>query len=223
MSTISPGNALPHVSDHAPRHARSSLKKLRVPARHALTPVTHRPLTHTKHAPQSRVRHMRHATITKQRIRENSSLIIATTRHVASGSRYALTRSPHPIHKLTKKRPRAPLRPGTRATAVSYRHRLQTPLSRRPAPHSPKPPTQGIQRHSHAHATKSAHAQQHVNFYILTNNIHKRPRNSKTPRRKKQTSGKGKQHTREKSPTTHRDRKLHHACQTRPTPAIIAP
>lgn len=70
---------------------------------------------------------MRHATITKQRIRENSSLIIATTRHVASGSRYALTRSPHPIHKLTKKRPRAPLRPGT-AYAIAHArcHRLKT-------------------------------------------------------------------------------------------------
>ena len=130
MSTISPGNALPHVSDHAPRHARSSLKKLRVPARHALTPVTHRPLTHTKHAPQSRVRHMRHATITKQRIRENSSLIIATTRHVASGSRYALTRSPHPIHKLTKKRPRAPLRPGT-AHAIAHHQTKALPAPTR--------------------------------------------------------------------------------------------
>ena len=73
---------------------------------------------------------MRHATITKQRIRENSSLIIATTRHVASGSRYALTRSPHPIHKLTKKRPRAPLRPGT-AYAIAHArcHRLKPSLT----------------------------------------------------------------------------------------------
>lgn len=70
---------------------------------------------------------MRHATITKQRIHKNRRLIIAATRHVASGSRYALTRSPHPIHKLTKKRPRAPLRPGT-AYAIAHArcHRLKT-------------------------------------------------------------------------------------------------
>lgn len=108
----------------------NSIKKLRVPARHSLTPVTHRPLTHTKRAPQHRVRHMRRATITKQRIHKNRRLIITTTRHVTSGSRYALTRSLHTVNKLAKERPHAPQRPGTRATAVSYRHRLQNPLSR---------------------------------------------------------------------------------------------
>lgn len=203
MSTISPGNALPHVSDHAPRHARSSLKKLRVPACHTLTPVTHRPLTHTKHAPQRRVRHMRNATITKQRVSENSRLIIATARHVASGSLHALTRSPHTINKLTKERPRAPLRPGTRATAVSYRHRLQTPLSRRPAPHSPKPPTQGVQRHSHAHATKSAHAQQRVNF-IYSQIIYTNARETPKPHaeRNKQAAKANSTHARNRQPPT---------------------
>lgn len=129
-SIINASGTLPRVSNKTPRHARSSLKKLRVPARHSLTTITHRPLTHTKRAPQHRVRHMRRATITKQRIHKNRRLIITTTRHVTSGSRYALARSLHTVNKLAKERPHAPQRPGTRATAVSYRHRLQNPLSR---------------------------------------------------------------------------------------------
>lgn len=206
---INTSSTLPRVSNNTPRHARSSIKKLRVPARHSLTTITHRPLTHTKRAPQHRISRVRHTAITKQRIHKNRRLIVTTTCHVTSGSRYALTRSLHTVHKLTKERPHAPQRPGPRVTAVSYRHRLPNPLSRHQAPHSPKPPTQGSQRHSHAHATKSAHTQQRVNFYILTNNIHKHPQNAKTTRRKKQTSGKGKQPTHEKSPTAHRDRKPH--------------
>ena len=56
---------------------------------------------------------MRNTTITKQRIRKNSGLIITTARHIPGGSLHALTRSHHTINKLTKKRPRAPQRPGT--------------------------------------------------------------------------------------------------------------
>ena len=134
---INASGTLPRVSNKTPRHARSSIKKLRVPARHSLTPVTHRPLTHTKRAPQHRVRHMRRATITKQRIHKNRRLIIATARHVTSGSRYALTRSLHTVHKLAKERPHAPQRPG--AAYVIARHQYKS----FPRPHAPhkQPPT----------------------------------------------------------------------------------
>lgn len=124
---INASGTLPRVSNKTPRHARSSLKKLRVPTRHSLTPVTHRPLTHTKRAPQHRVRHMRRAAITKQRINKNRRLIIATARHVTSGSRYALTRSLHTVHKLTQERPHAPQRPGA---AHAIDHHQQKPFPR---------------------------------------------------------------------------------------------
>lgn len=80
---------------------------------------------------------MRSATITKQCIYENSRLIIAATRHVASGSRYALTRSLHTVHKLAKERPYAPQRPGT-AHAIAH-HQYKS----FPRPHAPhkQPPT----------------------------------------------------------------------------------
>lgn len=120
-SIINASGTLPRVSNKTPRHARSSIKKLRVPARHSLTTITHRPLTHTKRAPQHRVRHMRRATITKQRIHKNRRLIITTTRHVTSGSRYALTRSLHTVNKLAKERPHAPQRPRA-ASAIQARH-----------------------------------------------------------------------------------------------------
>lgn len=80
---------------------------------------------------------MRNATITKQRVSENSRLIIATARHVASGSLHALTRSPHTINKLTKERPRAPLRPGA-ANAIN--HHQYKPFPRPRAPYK-QPPT----------------------------------------------------------------------------------
>ena len=101
---------------------------------------------------------MRHATITKQCIRENSSLIIATTRHVASGSRYALTRSPHPIHKLTKKRPRAPLRPGT-AYAIAHHQTKALPAPTR-APTS-----------SHQHGGNIKHRDAHKRVTNYTQKI----------------------------------------------------
>ena len=74
---------------------------------------------------------MRNATITKQRVSENSRLIIATTRHVTGGSLHALTRSPHTINKLTKKRPRAPLRPGA-AHAIAHHQYKSFPRPRAP-------------------------------------------------------------------------------------------
>ena len=134
---INASGTLPRVSNNMPRHARSSLKKLRVPARHSLTTVTNRPLTHTKRAPQHRISHMRRATITKQRINKNRRLIIATARHVTSGSRYALTRNLHTVHKLTKERPHAPQRPG--ATHAIAHHQYK-PFPHPHAPHK-QPPT----------------------------------------------------------------------------------
>ena len=134
---INTSGTLPRVSNKTPRHARSSLKKLRVPASHSLTTVTHRPLTHTKHAPQHSVCHMRRATITKQRVSENRRLIIAPARHVASGSRYALTRSLHTVNKLTKERPHAPQRPGA-AHAIAHHQYKSFPHPY--APHK-QPPT----------------------------------------------------------------------------------
>ena len=134
---VNASGTLPRVSNNMPRHASSSLKKLRVPASHSLTTVTHRPLTHTKRAPQHRVRHMRHATITKQRIHKNRRLIIATTCHVTSGSLHALTRSLHTVNKLAKERPHAPQRPG--ASHVIAHHQYKS----FPHPYAPhkQPPT----------------------------------------------------------------------------------
>lgn len=160
---INASGTLPRVSNKTPRHARSSIKKLRVPARHSLTPVTHRPLTHTKRAPQHRVRHMRRATITKQRIYENRRLIIATARHVTSGSRYALTRSLHTVHKLAKERPRAPQRPGT---AHAIDHHQQKPFPRPRAPHKHPPTRQQRQTQGHTSASQ----------ITLKNNISSKPR-----------------------------------------------
>lgn len=96
---------------------------------------------------------MRNATITKQRVSENSRLIIATARHVASGSLHALTRSPHTINKLTKKRPRAPLRPGT-ANAID--HHQQKPFPR------PRAPTNS---HQHGGNVKHRGAHKRVTNY----------------------------------------------------------
>ena len=134
---INTSGTLPRVSNNMPRHASSSLKKLRVPASHSLTTVTHRPLTHTKRAPQHRVRHMLHATITKQRIHKNRRLIIATARHVTSGSLHALTHRPLTHTKRAKERPHAPHRPG--AAHVIARHQYKS----FPHPHAPhkQPPT----------------------------------------------------------------------------------
>ena len=81
---------------------------------------------------------MRRATITKQRIHKNRRLIITTARHVTSGSRYALTRSPLTVHKkLTKERPHAPQRP---RAAYAIAHHQQKSF---PRPHAPykQPPT----------------------------------------------------------------------------------
>lgn len=151
---INASGTLPRVSNKTPRHARSSIKKLRVPARHSLTPVTHRPLTHTKRAPQHRVRHMRRATITKQRIHKNRRLIIATARHVTSGSRYALTRSLHTVHKLAKERPHAPQRPGT-AHAIDHHQQKSFPRPQYTAASFASPLSQEITIHARC-ASKNA-------------------------------------------------------------------
>lgn len=121
---INTSGTLPRVSNKTPRHARSSLKKLRVPASHSLTTVTNRPLTHTKRAPQHRVRHMLHATITKQRINKNRRLIVTTARHVTSRSLHALTHRPLTHTKRAKERPHAPQRPG--AAYVIARHQYKS-------------------------------------------------------------------------------------------------
>lgn len=79
---------------------------------------------------------MRRATVTKQRIHKNRRLIVTTTRHVTSGSRYALTRSLHTVHKLAKKRPHAPLRPGA-AYAIAHHQYKSFPHPH--APHKQQP------------------------------------------------------------------------------------
>lgn len=96
---------------------------------------------------------MRHATIAKQRISENRRLIITTARHVASGSRYALTRSAHTINKLAKERPRAPLRPGA-AYAIAHHQYKSFPR--------PRAPTSS---HQHGISVKRRDAHKHVTNY----------------------------------------------------------
>ena len=80
---------------------------------------------------------MRRAAIAKQRIHKNRRLIITATRHITSGSRYALARSLHTVHKLAKERPRAPLRPGA---AHIIAHHQYKPFPHPHAPHK-QPPT----------------------------------------------------------------------------------
>ena len=106
---------------------------------------------------------MRRATITKQRIHKNRRLIIAATRHVTSGSRYALTRSLHTVNKLAKERPHAPLRPGD-AHIIAHHQQKSFPHPR--APHKQPPTRQQRQTQGRTSASQ----------ITLKNNISSKPR-----------------------------------------------
>ena len=169
---INASGTLPRVSNKTPRHARSSLKKLRVPARHSLTPITHRPLTHAKRAPQHRISRVRHTAITKQRIHKNRRLIVTTARHVTSGSRYALTRSLHTVNKLAKERPHAPQRPGAAHVIAHHQQALSTPTRNQSNPNE-RPQ---LSNNSHAQACQKLHS------HIIYDNQHE---STKTPPKRK--------------------------------------